>query len=53
MIDWKSRYQEEKLRLQQQQEEWRWTNYWLGVWSLITASTAFLVGMAIGFVMPA
>lgn len=53
MTNWKSRYQEDKLKFQQQQEEWRWTNNWLAMWSLIAASTAFLVGIAIGFAMPA
>ena len=42
-----------KLALKREQEEWRWANYWLYVQAMILLSAAFLVGIAIGFALPA
>lgn len=48
-MDWPSR----KLALEQEQLDWRWTNYWVLVWAAIVLPAGFLTGIALGFALPA
>lgn len=46
-------YREFLRKNQQEQEDWRWANYWIYVKAMIALPTVFLVGIAIGFALPA